>query len=86
MFQLKKSMEELRLMALKIDAKFEWKLTCTCTDFKNDMRNLANFDRVKNSDFILESKMAELNQNKNSKQLHRPDAVRKIYFALEITE
>ena len=27
-------------MALKIDATFEEKLTCT---FKNDMRNLANF-------------------------------------------
>ena len=27
-------------MALKIDAKFEGKLTCA---FKNDMRNLANF-------------------------------------------
>ena len=70
-------------MALKINAKFGGKLTCA---FKNDMRNLANFHRLKNSDFILESKMAELNQNKNSKQLHRPDAVRKIYFALEITE
>ena len=52
-------------MALKIDTKFEGKLTCA---FKNDMRNLANFHRLKNSDFILESKMAELNQNKNSKQ------------------
>ena len=38
-----------------IDAKFEGKLTCT---FKNDMKNLANFHRLKNSDFILESKMA----------------------------
>ena len=27
-------------MALKIDAKYEGKLTCA---FKNDMRNLANF-------------------------------------------
>ena len=59
-------------MALKIDAKFEGKLTCA---FKNDMRNLANFNRLKNSDFILESKMAELNQNQNSKQLDRSDAV-----------
>ena len=48
----------------KIDAKFEGKLTCA---FKNDMKNLANFHRLKNSDFILGSKMAELNQNKNSK-------------------
>ena len=31
--------------------------------------------RLKNSDFILESKMAELNQNKNSKQPDPPDAV-----------
>ena len=42
------------------------------------MRNLANFHRLKNSDFILESKMAELNQNKNLKQLDQPDAVRKL--------
>ena len=62
-------------MALKIDAKFDRKLTCA---FKNEIRNLANFDRLKNSDFILESKMAELNQNKNLKQLDRPDAVRKL--------
>ena len=48
-------------MALKIDAKFEEKLTCA---FQNDMRNLANFHRLKNSDFILESKMAELNKTK----------------------
>ena len=31
-------------MALKIDAKFEGKLTCA---FKNDMRNLANLHRLK---------------------------------------
>ena len=37
--------------------------------------------RLKNSDFILESKMAELNQN--SKQPDWLDAVRKL-FALEI--
>ena len=48
-------------MALKIDTKFEEKLTST---FKNDMRNLKNFHRLKNSDFILKSKMVELNQNK----------------------
>ena len=59
-------------MALKIDAKLERKLTCA---FKNDMRNLANFYRLKNSAFILESKIVELNQNKNSKQSDRPDAV-----------
>ena len=59
-------------MAMKIDTKFEGKLTCA---FKNDMKNLANFHRLKNSDFILESKMAELNQNKNSKQPDQPDTV-----------
>ena len=51
--------------ALRTDAKFEGKMTCA---FKNDMRNLANFQRLKNSDFSLESKMVELNKNKNSKQ------------------
>ena len=59
-------------MVLKIDVKFEGKLTRV---FRNDMKNLANFHRLENSDFILESKMAELNQNKNSKQLDGPDAV-----------
>ena len=42
--------------------------------------------RMKNSDFILESKMVELNQNKNSRQLDRPDTVWKLYFTLEINE
>ena len=42
--------------------------------------------RLKNSNFILESKMAELNQNKNSKQPDRPDAVWNFYFILEINE
>ena len=55
-------------MSLNIDAKFEGKLTCA---FINDMRNLANFRLLKNSNFILEKKMAEQNQNKNSKQRDR---------------
>ena len=59
-------------MVLKIDVKFEGKLTRV---FRNDMKNLANFHRLENSDFILESKMVELNQNKNSKQPDGPDAV-----------
>ena len=50
------------------------------------MRNLANFHRLKNIDYILERKMVELNQNKNSKQLDRSDAVRKLYFTLKINE
>ena len=59
-------------MALKIDAKFQGKLTCA---FKYDIKNLANFHRLQKSDFILENKMAELNKNKNSKQPDRPGAV-----------
>ena len=43
MFELKKSIGELRLMALNIDAAFEGKLTSA---FKNDMRNLANFHQT----------------------------------------
>ena len=35
---------------------------------------------------ILESKMAELNQNEHSQQADRPDAVWKLYFTLEINE
>ena len=59
-------------MTLKIDAKSERKLACS---FKNDMKNLANFHRLKNSDFILQSKMAELKINQNSKQPDQPEAV-----------
>ena len=60
------------MLVLEIDVKFEEKLTSA---FKNDMKNLANFHRLKNSDFILEGKMAELNKNKNSKQLDQLDAM-----------
>ena len=49
-------------MVLNIGEKFEGKLTCA---FKNDMKNLTNFHRLKNSDLILQSKMAELDQNEN---------------------
>ena len=51
-----------------------------------DMKNLPNFHKLKNSDFILDSKIVELNQNKNSKQADRPEAVWKLYFILEIYE
>ena len=68
-------------MTLKSDAKFEGKLPC---GLENDIKNLANFHKLKNSDFILESKMAELNENKNSKQLDQTNAARKLCFALEI--
>ena len=45
-------------MTMKGDAKFERKLTWS---FRNDMSNLANFYGLKNCEFILESKIAELN-------------------------
>ena len=79
MFGLKNT-EELCLIVLKIHAKFEGELSCA---FQNDMRDWKNFH---NSDFILERKMEELNQNKNLKQLDGPDAVRKLYFTLELKE
>ena len=56
---------------MKTDTKFGGKLTCA---FKIDMRTLGNFHRLKNSDFIIESKPEVLNQNKNSKQPNRTDA------------
>ena len=43
-------------------------------------------ERLKNSDFILESKIPELNQNQNSEQPDQPDALWKLHFALEINE
>ena len=67
-------------MALKIDAKFEGISKMTWRIWKIFVH------RLKKSDFILESKMVELNHNKNSKRPDRPDAVRKLYFTLEINE
>ena len=40
-----------------------------------DKLALGLVENLKNSDFILQSKMAELNQNKNLKQPGRPNAV-----------
>ena len=45
----KKSTEELCLMTMKIDAKFEGELTCA---FKNDMRNLGNLHRLKQMNIV----------------------------------
>ena len=44
------------------------------------------FHNVKNSDFILESKKAELNKNKNLKQPDRLDAEWKLYVTLKINK
>ena len=41
----------------------------------DELVTLGLVERLKNSDFILETKMAELNKNKNSKQPDRSDAV-----------
>ena len=54
-------------MALKI-----WRKNGLC--FTKWHKEFANFYRLKNNKFILESKMAKLNQNKNSQPLDRPDA------------
>ena len=59
-------------MALNTDANFEGKRTYI---LNNDIKNLANFHSLKNSDCILESKMAKLNPNKNSKQPDRRNAM-----------
>ena len=57
MFKAKKYRGAI-LMVLKIDTKLEGKRTFA---FKNDMKNLTDFfHMLKNKDFILESKMAEL--------------------------
>ena len=54
--------------------------------FQKWHRNLENFQRLKNSDFILQSKISERNQDKTSKQADRPEAVWKLYFTFEINE
>ena len=43
-------------------------------------------ETLENRDFISERKIAQLNQNKDSKQPDRPNALRKLYFTLEINE
>ena len=63
-----------------------WKKNFNSCVFKNDTMNLENFHRLKNSDFILGNKMAEINQNQKSNQRDRLDAVWKLYFTLEINE
>ena len=50
-------------MELNIDAKFEGEQTYA---IKNDMKNMSNLHRLKNSGFILESKMVEPHQDKDS--------------------
>ena len=79
--------EELCIITIKNDAKLGEELICC---FKTDIGNLIgwfwDFHWLKNSNINLESKSVELNQNKNSKQPDRLDAVCKLYFTLEINE
>ena len=49
--------EELCVLTIKKDAKFEEELAC---GFKIDMKNLANLHRLINRDFILESKISSI--------------------------
>ena len=49
-------------------------------------KEFGKFFQAEKNDFILEGKMTELNQNKNSKQPDQPDAVQKRYFTLKINE
>ena len=84
MFELKKVQESYVLLHWKLmqNLKENWLVLSKMT-----WRIWQIFvHRLKNSDFILESKMVELNQNKNSKQPDQPDAVWKLYFTLEINE
>ena len=81
-FELKKYKEGM-IDSIKIDAKREQKLTCT---FNNDMGLLTNFRRLKNSDFILESQMVQLNQNKQLKTTRATRIKVKSLFTFEINE
>ena len=71
-------------MALKIDVNFDGKLTRA---FKNDMKNLGNFHKLKNSDFILENKMTELDQNKKyNNQIDKMQCEKFILIKLILTK
>ena len=84
MFELKKVQRSYVLLHLRlipnlkenwlVPSKITWKIW------------QISVHRLKNSDFILESKMAELRKNKNSKQPDRRDAVWKRYSTLEINK
>ena len=61
-----------------------WRKSDLC--FPKWHKEFGKFFQLKNSNFILETKMVEQNQSENSKHLDQPDAVRKLYFTLEINE
>ena len=69
---------EFCAIEMKSDQKFEEKLTCGS---ENDMwRIWQNFHRLKNNNFILESKMAELNQKKTFETTRSNRCSDKIFF------
>ena len=80
MFELKK------YKGVMFDDTEDWWKICRKTACKIDMGNLANFHKLRNGDFISESKMLQLNQNKKSKQLDRKNTVWQLYFTLIINE
>ena len=75
--------------AKKVHRSYVW---CQSGFMQNLKKNWITLSKMtwgiwqKKSDFILQSKMAELNQNQSSKQSDWLDAVWKLYFTLEINE
>ena len=58
----------------------------TDTSFQKWREEFGKFSDWKIAISLEKAKMAELNENKNSKQPDRPDAVWKLCFTLEINE
>ena len=65
---------------------WNWTSTYILPAVINKLLMLGLVERLKNSDFILESKTAEINQNKKSKRRDWPDAGWKLYFILETNQ
>ena len=63
-----------------------WRNTDLCFQKWHEEFGKFSFRGWKSSILFLESKMVELNQNKNSKQPDLPVALWKLYFTLEINE
>ena len=61
-----------------------WRKTGLC--FPKWQEQFGKFLHGGKERFNFRKEMVELNENRNSLQLDRPDAVRKLYFTLEINE
>ena len=61
-----------------------WRKTDLC--FQKWHEEFGKFSQAEKQWFHCKSKMAELNQNKNSKQPDQPHTMWKLYFTLEINE